>query len=607
MSRKQTADELFRISFTPGTWTGRIFHPLQRGSRFLPALRKCRRLYAEIGECTPQEFCGKVLETMEIKIDVEKEDLARIPRRGPLIVVANHPYGGVDGIILLHLLKQVRTDVRVMANMVLSRIPELQPDLIGVDPFGGPGARIKNLAGMRHCLNFIREGGCVVVFPAGEVSHLLLSRRRVSDPQWTPNLARLIRCSNASVLPVFFPGRNSLFFQVMGMIHPRMRTALLPHELINKKQTTITVRIGTALPFRRLQHLAPSTLLHYVRARTYLLEQRSCASSKKNQPRRAGKALEPVGTAIHGDLLREEISALPPQQRLVENGPYEVFYAEAFQIPKVLSEIGRLRERTFREVGEGTGRSLDLDRFDCFYSHLFVWNGQENEIIGAYRLGRSDRLLEEFGRRGFYTHTLFHYRRPFIEQMGPALEMGRSFVRSEYQKGFHPLMLLWKGIGHFIARHPRYAVLFGPVSISHDYSSASRDLMARTLMTHYSIPELGRLVKGRNPLHFRKFNRKEKIIDVNGELFTEFDDLAAMVSELENNGKTVPVLLRQYLNLGGRILALNVDKDFSDVLDALVLVDLRDTELKTLERYCGREGAQSFREFHQRHDLVAGF
>jgi putative hemolysin len=388
-----------------------------------------------------------------------------------------------------------------------------------------------------------------------------------------------------------------LVFQAAGLLHPRLRTAMLVRQLLNKHGLSLQPRIGEAIPAKRLKSFGTDReLIDYLRLRTCLLghrptrERRPTATEKKRRER-----LEPLIPAVAPELLAAEIGRLPDQFLLHAHGGFQVWGVRAGQAPLVLREIGRLREMTFRGHGEGTGQALDLDSFDEHYLHLFVWNEEGREVVGAYRIGASDEILYQHGLQGLYTSTLFRYRSRLFEEIGPALEMGRSFVRPEYQKSFAPLLLLWQGIGSFLVQNPRYRVLFGPVSISRDYSDFARQLMTRSLSEQASAPDLARHVVPRMPVT----TRLPRIKGCPRSLATTFtcniDSVHALIAEIEAEQKGIPVLLRHYLNLGGKILAFNLDLDFSEVIDGLILVDLDQTNIRTLERYMGRDGAAFFR------------
>jgi putative hemolysin len=287
-------------------------------------------------------------------------------------------------------------------------------------------------------------------------------------------------------------------------------------------------------------------------------------------------------------LLAREVATLPEASCLARQGSLEAHIASAAQIPNLLAEIGHLREVTFRAEGEGTGNETDLDLFDQHYLHLFLWNPGAREVAGAYRLVPTADARARYGVAGLYTATLFEYNEDFLDRLGPAIELGRSFVRIEYQRSFAPLLLLWKAIGAWVASHPDCRTLFGPVSISARYRLDSRSLIVRWLERWASWPDLGRLVRERNP--FRAADPEPP---------AGFDEMARMVAEMEPDGAGVPVLLRQYLKLGGRLLGFNVDPAFSGVIDGLIVVDLLRTEPRLLSRYLGVEEAARFLNHHR--------
>jgi putative hemolysin len=289
-----------------------------------------------------------------------------------------------------------------------------------------------------------------------------------------------------------------------------------------------------------------------------------------------------------------EVGRLGEDRKLCEAGELAVYLGKAEELPKVVNEIGRLREIAFRHAGEGTGRKIDLDAFDRYYWHLFVWNQAKQEVVGAYRLGPTPEILPKYGVGGLYTSTLFRYRKNLFDRLGPAVELGRSFVRLEYQKQYAPLLLLWRGIGQFVARRPDCATLFGGVSISNRYRAVSRYLLVRFLEAHRA-EELAGMVTPR-----RRYRPDSRVLRHTGgmALPADVDDLSKLIADLESDGKGVPILVKQYLRTGGRLLACNVDRNFSDALDALIVVDLRIAPAPLLERYLGKAGAAAFVAWH---------
>ena len=543
---------------------------------------------------TGPAFVEWALARLGVGVSVRAEDLDRVPASGPLLVVANHPFGGVEGLALARTLARVRPDVRLLANALLARLPEIRDLLLLVDPFDLPSGAAVNVAGLRRALAWLTGGGALIVFPAGEVASLDWRRRRIADPAWSGTVAGLARRSGAATLPVFVPGANGALFQAAGVVHEKLRTALLPRELLARSGSTIELRLGSPVPASRLAAFgSDAEAIAYLRERTEILRERiALPRPGAMQPRRTPPQALPVVPPVPVAALAADIAALPAGALLFEADDAQVFVAGARSIPAVLREIGRLRELTFRDVGEGTGREIDLDAFDDVYRHLFVWNRATREVVGAYRLGATDERLAADGIAGLYTASLFRFDPRLFDAMGPALEMGRSWIRTEHQRSYAPLLLLWKGIGRYVVRHPRYVTLFGPVSISAEYRSMSQKIIVAFLERNRRSTEWARWVRPTNP--FRE-SRRPGVAPGPAHL-RDLEDVSTFISEIEADQKGVPVLLKQYLKLDGRLLGYNVDPAFSNVLDVLIAVDLRRTDTRILERYMGRDGAARFRE-----------
>ena len=561
--------------------------PLESVLERLLVLDRFNQLYEQVRRGPGEHsFAGRFLEAMHVCPAVSEMDLRCVPKDGPVVAVANHPFGLMEGALLAALLGAIRPDVKILANRFLETLAEARKYCIFVDPFGGDRAVRANLGGLKSAIAWLKQGGLLGVFPAGEVAHLDLRERAVIDPEWNHNIARLIRLTGATVLPIFFVGANSALFQLLGFLHPRVRTALLAHELLNKHNRTIELRIGKPIdPAKLLSIRDDVAMIRYLRQRTYLLQNRE---APKPAPRFTA---EPRTTGVLLDLLAAEVSGLGPDRMLVESEQFQVLLGRAGEMPNVLKEIGRLREIAFRQVGEGSGKPVDLDSFDRYYWHLFVWNRAAHEVVSAYRLGPSDEIVPRMGDRGLYTRQLFDWKPSFLDRIHPALELGRSFVRLEYQKTFAPLLLLWRGIGQFLVRHPRYRVLFGPVSISADYTRTSRQLMVKFLNTYYQSSDLAPLVRARNPFRVEPSRQTHELVNTT---VWDIEELSTLIADIEIDRKGVPVLLRQYLKLGGELVAFNVDPNFANALDGLIVVDLHKTDVRVLARYMGAEGAAAF-------------
>ncbi len=504
-------------------------------------MNRLRQLYRRIqSEESCESFERRALRVLDIAPSVVDSDLRSIPSRGPVVIAANHPHGAADGLVLLDIVRRVRPDVRILANRLLDRIPELHDSCFFVDPFDGPEAAARSRAGLRAAHLWLRRGGALVVFPAGEVGHRWVKGALV-DPPWKTTFERLAQAAGAPIVPAFIEGRNSRLFYAAGRVHPLLRTSLLGRELLQKRGQTVRVRIGD-------------------------------------------------DTGVAG-----EIARLDRRSCLVESGRFQVFCAAADDIPETLREIGRLRELTFQAVGEGTGRTIDLDRFDRSYLHLFAWDAERQQVVGAYRIGRTDRIAGSAGVCGLYTRTLFDYDERLLARFGgSALELGRSFVRAEYQKSHSALLLLWRGIGAFVAAHPQYRYLFGPVSISARYADASRAMLVEFLRHNHLDRDFASMVDAITPVRLVPPAR------VPGSV----DELDRLVARVEGGGRGMPVLLRQYLKLNARLMGVNVDPDFGGAIDALMVVDLAALSSTLLQRYLGKDGAAGFMAFHSLHQTT---
>lgn len=549
------------------------------------------------------DFFGATLTTLGISYNLAPRDLANVPFTGPVVVVANHPFGGVDGLVLCSVLTSMRRDVKILGNYVLKSIPELKEMVIAVDPFKGEGAARGNVRPLLEAVRWVREGGMLIVFPGRQVSHFRLEERAVSDAPWSPTVAGIIRRANATVLPVYFDGRNSLIFQMAGFVSPSLRTLLLPHELINKRAKEVDVRIGPQVTWSRLKECdSDREMVNYLRLRTYALANRSpygaaAVTARRSNPLEALPVLpEPIVPPVPPALLRAEVEALPAESKLAQVGSLTAFCAKADSMPNLLREIGRLREVTFRAEDEGTGRSCDNDEYDEHYHHLFLWDEAEGRVGGAYRMGLVPEIMKSLGVRGLYTNLLFKYHPALWERWRHAIELGRAFVRPEYQRQHAPLLALWRGLFQFVARRPDYNIFFGPLSISRAYSQASKSAIDLYVRARMHDAELARFASARNPF------RPSRLEGMRSEFFLEnvrdLNDLSAVVASVEQDGKGIPVLFRQYARFDFRVLDFNVNRYFSSTVDGLMYVDLTRVNPSVMRRLMGAEAYSEYASHH---------
>ena len=432
MKNKPIIAEPLDANELSGRLLGGSLPPFMSGfaSRFLrfPHLNKVyhqaeRRFREEVGD---NSIFEATLEALGSRLEVSDQDLDRIPAEGPLLVVANHPLGGLDGLALMSLILKRRPDCKLLANSILQRFEAFRPSLIPVDILGEQNASSKNASALKGAVRWMRDGGCLAAFPAGQVSNWRLKARCVADRQWNPAVASLAKISNATVVPIFFEGRNSAWFQGAGYLYPRLRTLLLGRELWNLRGTAVTARVGEPLAPSKVKKFSSVEKLNAdLRLRVDALR----GTANPLVPQSSEKSLQPLSKSPSRKAIQQEVRDLPKEAELARKGEFVIYAAQAAKIPNVMREIGILREVTFRDVGEGTGKSIDLDTYDEYYHQLFAWDEKAGEIVGGYRLAVVDEVLREKGRKGLYVSNLFSLRKSFYKAMGPAVELGvRSFV-----------------------------------------------------------------------------------------------------------------------------------------------------------------------------------
>lgn len=577
---------VFSIQAQPdGSLLQRLLTLVQPGLESLLGLARLNEMYAAHPDRDGRRFCDIALEALQIVPHAAPDPVERMPATGGVVVVANHPFGGVDGLALHSVLSRARQDVKLLGNFLLAQIPDLRDDIFFVDPFERPGRAQRNLRGAREAIRWVREGGVLVVFPAGEVSPIRRSEHLAEDGPWHDSVIRLIRACGAPVLPTFIEGVNSPLFYGLGLLHPSLRTAMLPRELLRRQRSAVRIHFGRVIPPKQFERLELKEATAYLRLRTYAL----CARTEVNAaPAAAAPAATISRSALPSRAAVQEVRDLIARQDLVDHDRFSIVLTTATESPAVLDEIGRARAITFQAAGEGTGEAIDRDSFDEYYRQLVLWDREREQVVGGYRLGGTDEILPNRGIKGLYTSSLFRFDKKFFDRIGPALELGRSFVLPEYQKDFAPLMLLWKGIGRIVADEPRYLRMFGAVSISREYSERARALLSGYLTLVGGVPTGERSVAvPRNPPRFAQAAR----VGLRDLARLSISDLDELIREIEDGARGLPVLLRHYLSLNARALGMNVDRSFGDVLDALMLLDLCDVPTAMLARFVGREAA----------------
>jgi putative hemolysin len=482
--------------------------------------------------------------------------------------------------LLIKILSAVRPDIKVMSNFVLNKIEPVSEYMLPVNPFERRKGAASSLGGVKMALEQLQKGGVLGMFPAGEVSSYNEDNYGISDREWQYPAMKMIKKAQVPVIPVYFQGSNSTLFHILGLIHPSLRTVRLPAEVFNKKHKLIRIRIGNPVSVKEQETFTDiSTYGRYLRAKTYALG--SVLEVKKFfRPRiNRNKKPEAIADPVAPGLIIDEIEKIREEYTLFSSDQFDVFCTPSIEIPQIMLELGRLREITFRDVGEGTNHSLDLDEYDLYYNQLFVWDRKEKKIVGAYRVGKGEEILRRYGVKGFYLHSLFRMNRRFQPTLRQSLELGRSFVIKEYQRRPLPLFLLWKGILYFLLKHSEYRYLIGPVSISNNFSQFSRGLIMKYIRENHFDKKLSRCVRPRTRYNVPGFNVDEEVILATADDLNKFD---RFIKEVEPNDYTMPVLLKRYLRINGRIIGFNLDPKFNDALDGMLVLDLFDVPMETI-------------------------
>lgn len=531
------------------------------------------------------DFINSILKAFEINFEIPEEDLKRIPKTGPFITISNHPLGGIDGMILMKLLLSKRKDYKVIANFLLERIEPLKPYIMPVNPFEEHKQAQSSMKGIKDAILHLREGHALGVFPAGEVS-TYRDKRMIVDRPWDPAAMKLIQKANVPVIPIYFHAKNSTFFYQLASLSDVLRTAKLPSEMLSQKKRKIKVRIGNAIPPQDIEEIPTiEALTAFLRRKTYML-----ANAFEKKPFFKGipknikipKSPKKIVAETSNDLMLEEVDTCRNlDKRLLESKNYEVFLAKKEIIPNILKEIGRLREITFRAIGEGTNMSTDLDKFDDYYYHMFLWDNEANRIAGAYRMGMGNEIYDTYGINGFYLQDLFRFEPELHKMMSESIEMGRAFICKDYQQRPMPLFLLWKGIVHCTLRFPRHKYLIGGVSISNKFSNFSKSLMIEFMRSHYYDPYVAQYVRPKKEFKVKlKDGDKDFVFDETQADLNKFDKI---IDEVEPGSLRLPVLIKKYIKQNAKVVAFNVDPLFNDAVDGLMYIRIADLPESTVK------------------------
>jgi len=565
--------------------------------RFL-GFERLNQIYNENNELSGLTFVDAVLNRLNIKYTYSENINEKIPPNDPFIIIANHPLGGIDGLLLIKLICEIRPDFKIQGNFLLQHIEPIKDLILPVNPFEDFKSARSSYKGIRAAFNHLEEGNSLGIFPAGEVSSYQLKDFKITDRKWQKSSLRFIQKAGVQVIPVHFHGYNSALFYLMAQIHPLLRTAKLPTEILNKGNQTIKIKIGKPISARTLKSFPSITsLAHYLRAKTYSFHQPFKAETFFNFKQK--KKLKPkpeVIKAIDPELLQSELSNLNPDYYLFSQGSFSVYCAPFKSIPHIIREIGRLREITFREAGEGTNKEIDLDHYDLYYYHLIIWDNVKKQIAGSYRIGKGLDIFYQYGKKGFYISSLFKIKKELNPILQKSFELGRSFIVKEYQRQPLSLFLLWKGILWFLMKNPDYKYLIGPVSISNDFSKQSKSLIVQFIKEYYFDSRLSSLIKPRKKFQVPGIILKNNKVIIDG-IGDNIKALDLYINEFQPE-LSIPVLLKKYLQMKGKIIGFNIDPAFNNCLDGLILVNISDIPSEMLDNLAKElKGSQVYERF----------
>ena len=566
-------------------------------------ISKLNRIYDKHKDKSDIVFLNAILDEVQIQFKIPEEDLKRIPKDGAFISVSNHPLGGIDGILLLKLLAEKRPDYKIMANFLLHKIEPLKPYILPVNPFEDRKDAHSSVIGIKNALQHLNDGFPLGIFPAGEVS-TYKDGKLIVDKPWEESAIKLIHRAKVPIIPIYFHAKNSRLFYILSKISDTFRTAKLPSEVLTQGGRVIQVRIGKAISVKdQEEHENIDDFHSFIRKKTYMLanpfkpDSRLIKVPNLKLPKHPKDIIAPVPSE---KMIKEVEKLRENESRLLVSKNYEVFFAASPQIPNILRELGRLREITFRAVGEGTNNSIDLDEYDAFYHHMFLWDSSTNVVAGAYRMGLGKNIYKEHGINGFYINTLFRIEPELYSMMEQTIEMGRAFIIKEYQQKPMPLFLLWKGIVHVTLRYPEYKYLMGGVSISNQFSNFSKSLMIEFMKSHYYDPYLAQYIHPKKEYKV-KLNDADKdfVFDESQADMVKFDKI---IDELEPGSLRMPVLLKKYVKQNARLVAFNVDPKFNNAIDGLMYIKVSDIPDSTVKPVMEEFQAELERKLAEKQD-----
>ncbi len=573
---------------------GPLKSPIASAVMWLTRINEVNALYDKLKDKKGKDFFDAFVRERNLKYIVFEEDLCKIPKSGPFIIVSNHHLGAIDGILMTKIISAIRPDFKIMGNFLLSKIEPMAPYVIPVNPFEGRKELHNSANGMRATLKHLENGGCIGIFPAGEVSNTNNPYGEILDKTWETPALKLIRAAKCPVIPMYFHAKNSQKFYQLSKLHPNLQTLMLPSEMMLNRDKPIRLRIGKSISLRMIEEQESiEELGEFLKRKVYMMK--SYYDRRKSLP----EILKLPNLNIKFPILKESniiqnIIEETPQEDLVKeinelkksdkmffsNGNYEVYFAAYHEIPSIMREIGRQRELTFRKIGEGSNLPYDLDEFDKHYNHLFLWDSEARKLVGSYRMGLGKDIMKKQGITGFYTNSLFEFDQEIHPFFRKVIEMGRAYILPEYQMKPLPLFLLWRGIIHVCLRNPDHKFLMGGVSISDKFSEFSKSLMVEFMRSHYYDSAVAQYIHPKKEFKIKVRDRDKHIFLE--EMDADLNKLDKVIDDLEPELR-LPVLIKKYIKQNAKVISFNVDPKFNDAIDGLMYIRISELPESTIK------------------------
>ena len=566
-----SAENIIRDEFPKLETRGMLFKIACGAARFMIREQDFQNFSRDYPHARGFDFIELVMDYFDFDVTIAEQERARIPARGRLIIVANHPIGSLDGLALLRLVSHVRRDVKIISNERLSAIKPIEDLIFPVDNMKGSTTRMQ-LAAIDDYLN---NDGAVIIFPAGEVSRM--GPRGVRDGKWRKGFLKIARRTRSPILPVYVHARNSWAFYLASFMFRRLSMVMLVREMFGQAKKTVPIRVGELVDYNAFTGTKTND---NAIAKLFRSHVERVGRGKKGLFRTYTSVAQPENSRdVYRDLSRHEVLGESPDGKVI-------YLAKDIGDTALLREIGRLREETFRAVGEGTGKTRDSDRYDIDYYHLVLWDPLDMEIAGAYRFCDTKKLVQDKGQEALYTSRLFELGNQMAPYLEEGLELGRSFVQPKYW-GKRSLEYLWIGMGAFLKKHPDYRYLFGAVSISNQLPQSAQDLMVYFYRLYFQKRD--GVVSSRHPYHFKQKSIEDLARTFEGNNYRK--DFRKLKELLANMGVAIPTLYKQYTELtepgGTQFFDFGSDPAFSNAVDGMVMVDLHMLKAKKRQRYMG--------------------